>query len=462
MSKKRSGDLTDLKSNKGLLLTGIILVFVIAFGLFYVFSDYESSIINISSMNTALICGDNICDSGTESINCPQDCPIPIPNKKDYIGVYRPSENRFYLRKENSDGTTEDVKIVINSQKIQPGMDDVYPIAGDWKNTGIDTIGLYKEDITPCISWKETRKSQWHLKYQNSDGAPDVEIHKCGNGYLPVTGDWDGDGMDSIGCMEARYLLYNDYSKRRNIFYLMNDNAAVHSFARPTFTGIGSRYDMPLAGDWDGDGMDTVGIYDPLTAEFVLAKNNAGATEIYKRFNFGVIGDLPIVGDWDGDGMDTVGVFRPTEGKFFLAKSNDNPNSDIITIIYGKAGDMPIKGKFFASSDLCIHSCGDNQCQSNGKFKPGSTCPETKYNCPQDCRSKCTNPAAFGDQVKCENGIVSTCSNKGSWEVDEKGACNRYTWKNGACKYTNPTDIWLLGESCMLTEKYTSKYPLDY
>ena len=66
---------------------------------------------------------------------------------------------------------------------------------------------------------------------------------------------------------------------------------------------------MPLCGDWDGDGVDSIGVYRPSQRRFFLRNSNSlGFADI--DFEFGLPGDLPLAGDWDGDGIDTVAVYR--------------------------------------------------------------------------------------------------------------------------------------------------------
>jgi hypothetical protein len=56
---------------------------------------------------------------------------------------------------------------------------------------------------------------------------------------------------------------------------------------------------LPLSGDWDGDGVDTVGLYNLVTGAFFLRNANApGAANV--SFTYGPLGATPIVGDWDG------------------------------------------------------------------------------------------------------------------------------------------------------------------
>ena len=87
--------------------------------------------------------------------------------------------------------------------------------------------------------------------------------------------------------------------------------------------GAGGANLLPVSGDWNGDGSDTVGLYDPASGMFSLAEANTSGTSV-NTFQFGPIGSsvLPVAGDWNGDGADAVGVYDPTTGMFHLAAGN--------------------------------------------------------------------------------------------------------------------------------------------
>jgi hypothetical protein len=98
-----------------------------------------------------------------------------------------------------------------------------------------------------------------------------------------------------------------------------------------------------IAGDWNGDGVDTPGGYDPRRRRFSL-RNSPGAGEPDLTFTAGRFGDVPLVGDWDGDGRDEVGLYRPTSRQFlFLGRSNDTAEP---ALVFGDAGDRPLVGNF--------------------------------------------------------------------------------------------------------------------
>ena len=102
-------------------------------------------------------------------------------------------------------------------------------------------------------------------------------------GDLPIAGDWDGDGIDTIG-------LYRISS---STFFLIDD---LDTGADTSFH-FGTTFDLPMAGDWDGDGVDGVGVYRRSNQTMHLTED-LGATE--RVFTFRSNGTLPVAGNWDG------------------------------------------------------------------------------------------------------------------------------------------------------------------
>jgi 6-phosphogluconolactonase (cycloisomerase 2 family) len=164
-----------------------------------------------------------------------------------------------------------------------------------------------------------------YLRNSNSTGIADNEFFYGQAGDIPVTGDWDGNGTDTVG-------IYRD-----GTFFLRNSNTA--GFADVQFP-FGAPGDIPVVGDWDGDGIDTVGIVRGNTI-FLRNSNTAGDADI--QFNYGTATDICLAGDWNGDGIDTVGCFRPSSGFVFLRNSNTTGVADI-EFFYGQSGDKPVAG----------------------------------------------------------------------------------------------------------------------
>lgn len=100
-----------------------------------------------------------------------------------------------------------------------------------------------------------------------------------------------------------------------------------------------------MAGDWNGDGIDTIGVYRPSTLSFYLRNSNSGGPEDI-IFQYGVPGNVPMTGDWNGDGVDTIGVFL--DDHWMLRDSNSNGYHDY-DFDYGVAGVLPIVGDWDAN-----------------------------------------------------------------------------------------------------------------
>jgi murein DD-endopeptidase MepM/ murein hydrolase activator NlpD len=80
---------------------------------------------------------------------------------------------------------------------------------------------------------------------------------------------------------------------------------------------IGVDY-IPLMGDWDGDGIDTPGLFKDGTW-YLSNHNSAGGVDLTFGWGSACVDYIPLVGDWDGDGIDTPGLFsspavRPPPG----------------------------------------------------------------------------------------------------------------------------------------------------
>jgi len=72
-------------------------------------------------------------------------------------------------------------------------------------------------------------------------------------------------------------------------------------------------------------------------------QNSTGIADI--ALNYGLPGDQPVMGDWNNDGMDTIGVYR--NGTFYLRNSNSIGFADLVFAL-GNPGDMPISGNWNA------------------------------------------------------------------------------------------------------------------
>lgn len=179
--------------------------------------------------------------------------------------------------------------------------------------------------------WRPTSRT-FFLRTALSSGPANVTFTFGLNGDIPIVGDWDGDGVDSGGV----------FRPSQGRFYLTNLNGpgapVAYNFA------FGLNGDIPVVGDWDNDGRDSVGVWRPGAARFYL-RNGLTSGAITYNMPIGANGDLPMIGDWDGDGDDSPGLWRPATQTFSLTNALCNCTPTVnFSFVYGQSGDVPLAG----------------------------------------------------------------------------------------------------------------------
>ena len=189
---------------------------------------------------------------------------------------------------------------------------------------------FYAEDEPATVTIKGYggavhRGRQWILRTENSPLAQVFRTYWGMATDTPITGDWDGDGVDTIGL------------RRGNQWILSND---VENPVVDIRRNWGMATDKPVVGDWDGDGRDTIGVRRG--NQWILSNSNTAPSVAY-RVNYGLSTDIPVTGDWNGDSVDTIGVRRGRQ--WILSNSNTNP-SVADRFNYGMSTDTPLTGQW--------------------------------------------------------------------------------------------------------------------
>jgi hypothetical protein len=276
--------------------------------------------------------------------------PGPPP---DTIGVFRPSTGQWLLKNSNTSGRA--------NLSVDFGQAGDLPISGDWNGDGVTDLGVF-------------RNGQFLLR-QSLGTITTVNFGQAGD--LPIAGDWNGDGADDLGVF-------------RNGQFLLRKPVKVCPACPIVFLTItfnfGQAGDTPVAGDWNFDGIDTVGTFN--AGSWALRNSNsAGAADITVLFGTAP-GARPVVGDWNGDGIDTIGVLLPSNvfgnTTFGLNNVNANPTGLFdIQAAFGSDGDLPVAGDW------------------DGRNTP----PNSGVNNPADGSSSAGNTQVF----------TTTCSDPDGW-----------------------------------------------
>jgi hypothetical protein len=205
-----------------------------------------------------------------------------------------------------------------------------YPIMGDWDCNGVDTPGLYRQS-----------DGYVYLRNSNTQGNADLKFYFGNPGDIPLAGDFNGDGCDTVSIYrpsQGRVYIINE---------LGSDDGGLGAAELDYY--FGDPGDKPFAGDFDGDGIDTIGLHRESTG-LVYFRNSHTQGIAHDSFIYGDPGDKIIANEWamgNGGGIDTVGIFRPDDGTFFLRFTNTQGNADFDQK-YGNSDMQPVAGAFGA------------------------------------------------------------------------------------------------------------------
>lgn len=185
---------------------------------------------------------------------------------------------------------------------------------GDWDCDGVETPGLYRRS-----------DGYVYLRNSNTQGVADIAFFFGNPGDLPLAGDFNGDGCDTLS-------IYRPSESRVFVVNRLGANDAGLGAADSDFL-FGNPGDLPFTGDFDGDGIDSVGLHRASTG-LVYFRNSLTTGVADSQFIYGDPGDRMVAGDWDGDGDDTVAVYRPSTGLLYVKFTNTQGNADA-TIVAG-------------------------------------------------------------------------------------------------------------------------------
>ena len=115
---------------------------------------------------------------------------------------------------------------------------------------------------------------------------------------MPVSGDWDGDGKDSLGV----------FRPSNGTWHLSNSTTSPSSDAAAG-TQWGQAGDYGNCGDWNGDGKDTIGVYRPSTGTWYLSTTNRRLQRKCRVMRVGGFDHAPGTGDWNNDGKDDIALY---------------------------------------------------------------------------------------------------------------------------------------------------------
>jgi hypothetical protein len=107
-----------------------------------------------------------------------------------------------------------------------------------------------------------------------------------------------------------------------------------------TFTWSVSGSDVPVQGDFDGDGRNDPATYRPSTGEWRVWRSGSAFARA-ATVTWGLSTDVPVSADYDGDRRADYAVYRPSNGTWYVLLSGSNFQSQL-QLQWGDPADRPV------------------------------------------------------------------------------------------------------------------------
>jgi hypothetical protein len=226
----------------------------------------------------------------------PTGSTVPVHGDFDGDGladimVYQPSSGEWYLYPMSNSGPTV----------IQWGDASMTPVPGDYNGDGVFDLALY-----------QSTTGRWYIR-SIQDGPPIAFGQIWGDaGTDPVSGDFNGDGVYDL----AVYQRQTGNWYIRSLGPIGPSNPPI-SFGQ-NWGGAGL---LPVSGDFNGDGIFDLAVYQTSTGNwYIRSLGPIGPSNPPISFgqNWGGPGLDPIPGDYDGDGVSDMAVYQRATGNWYI------------------------------------------------------------------------------------------------------------------------------------------------
>jgi hypothetical protein len=213
---------------------------------------------------------------------------IPAPGDYDGDGktdaaYFRPSTGQWQIIKSSSDFTT--------SITVTCGVSGDLPVPGDYDGDGKTDVAVFHRAT-----------GEWRIVKSSNGSTTTIAWGMWSD--IPVPGDYDGDGKTDAAV----------FHPSTNQWQILKSSTSTSTMIT---WGSGVAGDIPVPGDYDGDGKTDLATYRPWDAThqhsmWWVLESHANYTTQWGR-EWGAPTDVPVPGDYDGDGKTDLVTYRPTD-----------------------------------------------------------------------------------------------------------------------------------------------------
>jgi phosphatidylserine/phosphatidylglycerophosphate/cardiolipin synthase-like enzyme len=189
------------------------------------------------------------------------------------------------------------------------------------------------------VVFRPSTGTWWML--ESATGYTTWDVYQWGQpGDVPLSGDYDGDGLPDVAVFRPSNATW----------WILKSSA---NYSAANLYQWGQNGDVPLSGDYDGDGRTDLVVYRPGAGQWFVLKSGSNFTA-GDGYHWGAPGDIALAGDFDGDRRSDLVVFRPAVGQWFIFNIRTNTAQGRS---WGLNGDVPVSGDYDGDgrTDLAVY-----------------------------------------------------------------------------------------------------------
>ena len=153
---------------------------------------------------------------------------------------------------------------------------------------------------------------------------------------VPMARDFNGDGMADLGL----------YGADEGMWYIWSSSGAYYELQ------FGNSHSVPVPGDYDGSGMTDLAVYDSLSARWHIWTWKNGKIEL----DFGTPDAEPVPAVFSGDGATDLGLFLPESGRWNILTMS----GEYYDLQFGWPGAVPVPADYDGDgrTDIAVYDAG--------------------------------------------------------------------------------------------------------
>lgn len=188
-----------------------------------------------------------------------------------------------------------------------PQLSKEYIYAGS-RLLAVEDAGANATPPADLAVWRPGSQGKWYVL--GGPGSAQTYHEWGGTGDIPVPGDYDGDG-------KTDFAIWRPSNGQWWIIRSSNGTNYAETY--------GQAGDIPVPADYDGDGKTDLALFRPNSPSSGLGTwfMWLSGTNSYDGGQFGLSTDIPFPKDYDGDGEADMSVFRSSDQTFYTYRSSD-------------------------------------------------------------------------------------------------------------------------------------------